>query len=178
MTLRGFALALLLIPSFAPASAQQTVSQLDLARYMGDWYEIGSIPVRFQKDCVGTLVHYKLRDDGKVEVINTCKINALDGRLNEAKGKAWIPDPSLPGRLKVMFFWPFRGDYWILEVGKDYEYAVVGHPKMQYLWILSRKPEMEEGLYQGILKRCADWGYDIGKLKKTLQRVPGGDKAK
>ena len=116
------------------------VPQVELGRYMGTWYEIASYPTWFQKGCAGSTATYALRPDGAVDVLNRCR---KGGELDSAHGTAWAPDPSVPAKLKVRFFWPFSGDYWIIELGPEYEYAVVGHPSREYLWILSRTPRME-----------------------------------
>jgi apolipoprotein D and lipocalin family protein len=147
----------------------EVVPYVDLGRYIGTWYEIGTIPQRFQKDCVAVTATYTLRDDGAISVLNKCRKKTLDGELKEAKGKAWIVDKKTNAKLKVRFFWPFKGDYWIIELDADYQYAVVGHPGREYLWILCRTPQMEESLYQDLLQRIANKGYDLSLIKRTLQ---------
>ncbi len=147
----------------------QTVAHVDLNRYMGKWYEIASFPQWFQKGCVASTATYTLRKDGKVDVLNQCRDKTLDGKLRDAKGKAWSVDPKGNARLKVRFFWPFSGDYWIIDLGKDYEYAVVGHPKRKYLWILSRTTQMDPAVYEGSLERLKQKHYDLSRLKQTLQ---------
>ena len=147
----------------------QTVPKVELDRYMGVWYEIASFPQRFQKGCVASKATYTLRDGGKVDVLNECRNETLDGKLRSAKGKAWVVDKTTNAKLKVRFFWPFSGDYWIIDLGSNYEYAVVGHPKRTYLWVLSRKPQMDPATYERILQRLKDQQYDLSRLKKTLQ---------
>ncbi|OGD25743.1 MAG: hypothetical protein A2V57_04505 [Candidatus Aminicenantes bacterium RBG_19FT_COMBO_65_30] len=150
----------------------EVVPRVDVQRYLGTWYEIATIPQRFQKGCVGVTAHYSLRADGDIDVVNVCRKETLDGKERSVRGKAWIVDRTTNAKLKVRFFWPFAGAYWIIELDKDYEWAVVGHPNRSYLWILSRTPQMESGLYDELLRRIAAKGYDLRKLKKTLQ--PGG----
>ncbi|MGB7295416.1 MAG: lipocalin family protein [Candidatus Aminicenantales bacterium] len=158
---------------FEPAAAEerplQVVPRVDLDRYLGTWYEIATIPQRFQKDCVGVTATYTLREDGKIEVLNKCRKKTLDGELKQVKGKAWVVDKVTNAKLKVQFFWPFRGDYWIIELDPDYQYAVVGHPGRKYLWILSRSPQLDESLYQDLVQRIANVGYDPSLIKRTLQ---------
>ncbi len=141
----------------------QTVAKVDVARYLGRWYEIARLPNRFQKGCAGSTADYALREDGEISVINSCR-NVHDGSLEQVTGRAWIVDTASNARLKVTFFWPFRGDYWIIELGKEYEYAVVGTPSRKYLWILSRTASMDEGLYAAILQRAAQQGFDAGAV--------------
>ncbi len=147
----------------------RTVERVELNRYLGVWYEISSFPQRFQKGCVASMATYSLRSDGKVDVLNQCRNETLDGKLRSAKGTAWVVDKKTNAKLKVRFFWPFSGDYWIIDLGVNYEYAVVGHPKRTYLWILSRTRQMDPGVYEKILQRLKEQKYDISRLKKTLQ---------
>jgi apolipoprotein D and lipocalin family protein len=147
----------------------EVVPYVDLGRYIGTWYEIATIPQRFQKDCVAVTATYTLREDGNIAVLNKCRKKTLDGELKEAKAKAWVVDKKSNAKLKVQFFWPFKGDYWIIELDPDYQFAVVGHPKRNYLWILSRAPKMDEVLYQDLIQRIANKGYDVSLIKRTLQ---------
>ena len=148
----------------------ETVNFVDLNRYVGQWYEIARYPHRFQEGCVGSKATYSLRDDGRVSVLNECYDKSFSGRLRSATGKARVVDKETNARLKVSFFWPFTGDYWIIDLGKDYEYAVVGHPDRKYLWILSRTPVMDDDVYQAILARLQKQEYDTAKLIRTAQK--------
>ena len=148
----------------------RVVSHVDLRTYTGTWYEIARYPTRFQEGCVGSRATYTLREDGDIAVLNQCHIGSLDGEISSAKGKGWVIDPGTNAKLKVSFFWPFSGDYWIIDLGENYDYAVVGHPSREYLWVLSRTPRMDEGLYNQILGRLKDQHYDVSKLVKTSQQ--------
>jgi apolipoprotein D and lipocalin family protein len=146
------------------------VSYVDLSRYAGTWYEIARYPHRFQEGCVGSKATYTLRDDGKISVLNECYDKTFDGKIRSAKGKAWVVDKKTNAKLKVSFFWPFAGDYWIIDLGKNYEYAVIGHPERKYLWILSRNKEIECEVYERILSRLKEIQYDTSRLIKTPQK--------
>ncbi len=150
----------------APQTPLETVPRVDLNRYVGRWYEIASFPTWFQKGCLGSTADYRLRPDGEIDVLNQCR-KAPDGVPDSARGRAWVTDPGTNAKLKVQFFWPFRGDYWIIDLGRDYDYAVVGHPGRDYLWVLSRTPHMDDELYGRILERVRQKGYDPGRLVKT-----------
>ena len=141
----------------------QTVAQVDLTRYLGLWYEIGRYPNSFQKGCLGSTAMYSARPDGEIDVLNSCR-NEKDGSLREAKGRAWVIDNASNARLKVSFFWPFRGDYWIIDLGKEYEYAVIGTPNRKYLWILSRTPEMHPEVLAKIIENVEKQGFVRDKL--------------
>jgi apolipoprotein D and lipocalin family protein len=146
------------------------VPYVDISRYIGVWHEIARYPHSFQEGCVGSKATYALRDDGKISVLNECYDKSFSGKIRSAKGKAWIVDKETNAKLKVSFFWPFAGDYWIIDLGKNYEYAVIGHPKRKYLWILSRTKEIEGEVYEAILSRLKDDQYDTSRLIKTDQQ--------
>lgn len=139
------------------------VPAVDLARYMGTWHEIARLEHTFQKGCVGSTATYALRPDGEVDVINRC-INEEDGSKREATGRAWVVDPSTNAKLKVTFFWPFRGDYWIIDLGSEYEYVAVGAPNRKYLWIMARQPVIDEKVYAAIVERAARLGFPVENL--------------
>lgn len=167
--MRTAALALLALSGCAhPGTPLRTVDRIDLKRYAGTWYEIATIPASFQKGCVGVTATYTLRPDGDVDVVNTCRRESLDGPERSVHGKAWSVDPS-NAKLEVQFFWPFHGDYWVIDLGPEYDYSVVGHPSRDYLWILCRKPRMDEVTYQAILERLAAQEYDLARIVRTPQ---------
>jgi apolipoprotein D and lipocalin family protein len=148
------------------------VDNVDLRRYAGKWYEIARYPNRFQRNCQSdTTAIYTLRDDGKVQVVNACREKSGDKRT--ARGTAKVVDKKTNAKLKVTFFWPFYGDYWVIGLSPDYQYAIVGEPSRKYLWILSRTPNLEEATYQKVLKLVEMLGYQPGKLQKTPQSVQG-----
>jgi len=148
------------------AQELKTVSSVDLKKYSGTWYEIASFPQRFQKGCEFTTAEYTPTDKGYVIVENRCKRN---GNESYIKGKAFVDKNSGNAKLKVQFFWPFKGKYWIIDLADDYSYAVVSHPDKKYLWILSRKPTLDEEVYNGIISRLKEKGFDLRKLKITKQ---------
>ena len=162
-------LAIPAIPLQGDLPPLEVVPQVDLDRYLGTWHEIATIPQRFQRGCVAVTARYSLRPDGDIEVVNSCRKNTLDGKEKSVKGKAWVVDKTTNAKLKVRFFWPFSGDYWIIDLDENYQWAVVGHPNRNYLWILSRTPRMDAGLYDTLLNRIEAKGYDLSKIQPTLQ---------
>jgi apolipoprotein D and lipocalin family protein len=162
-------IAMFMISFSCSSQAPETVKFVDLEKYAGVWYEYASFPARFQKGCTNTTAEYKLSPKGYVIVINKC---TREKNRTGIEGKAFIVPNSGNAKLKVQFFWPFRGDYWILELADDYTWAAVGSPKRNYLWILSRAPVMEEKLYNEITSRVAAKGFDISKLQKTTHSNP------
>jgi apolipoprotein D and lipocalin family protein len=160
----GFACSL---PRGGPDYGGETVARVDLERYMGKWVEIASFPAWFQRDCFCTTAEYELRGD-HVSVKNSCRRGSSRGELDVATAKAFAIAGSNNSRLKVQFFWPFKGDYWIIALDDHYQYAMVGHPGKEYLWILSRTPEMPENVYLSLVETAREKGYDVTKLRKTL----------
>ncbi len=150
----------------------ETVPNVDLDKYIGTWFEIASFPQRFQKGCHGTTATYSKTDKDYIIVENRCFKDSINGKESSIKGKAFIDENTGNSKLKVQFFWPFKGKYWIIDLAEDYSYAVVGHPDRDYLWILSRTSKMEDKIYQSILLRIAEKGFDINKLNKTVQADP------
>lgn len=148
----------------------RTVPRVEVPRYVGTWYEIASYPQRFQKGCTGTTATYTLEEDGSLGVVNRCFKETLDGEESRAEGRARVVDRTTNAKLEVSFFWPFWGDYWIVELGPNYEYAAVGHPSRDYLWILSRTPTMDDATYEALLARLEAQGYDRKRLNRTLQK--------
>jgi apolipoprotein D and lipocalin family protein len=159
-------LALLPLPGFADAPVS-AVPAVDLARYVGKWYEIAAFPMFFQRNCVGdTTAEYGLAPDGELSVTNRCR---TEGGFDEAKGSGTAVEGSSNARLKVSFFWPFRSDYWVIGLDPDYRWAVVGNPNRRFLWLLSRTPQLPQDLLDAALKAAADQGYDLKQLRYTTQ---------
>lgn len=147
----------------------KVVENVDIERYTGTWYEIARLPNRFEEGLKCVTATYQLREDGKISVINSGRQIENPDTKEEAKGWAKIPNKKTPGKLKVTFFWPFFGKYWILDLGKDYNYALVGSPSRKYLWILSRHKTMEETEYKKLLNKAENMGFDTSSMIKTEQ---------
>jgi apolipoprotein D and lipocalin family protein len=146
----------------------ETVAKVDLSRYLGHWYEIAKYQNRFERKCERDVTAtYAVRADGKISVVNRCTTH--DGKVTESNGWAKVVDQETNAKLKVTFFWPFFGDYWIIDLGANYEYAVIGEPSRKYLWILSRSAKMDDAVYAGIAKRLKEKGYDASKLERMTQ---------
>jgi apolipoprotein D and lipocalin family protein len=146
-----------------------TVARVDLERYQGTWYEIARLPVSFENNCYGVTATYTLRGDGTLRVVNACHKGALDGPEKRVTGQAWVVDQGTNARLKVQFFWPFSGDYWVFMLDPEYNWAVVGSPDRQRLWVLSRTPQMGNTLLEGIISRMEDEGFAVTRMIRTPQ---------
>ncbi|MBC3539063.1 lipocalin family protein [Rufibacter sediminis] len=159
------ALYLALKPKNAPLP---TVASVDLQRYAGKWYEIAAFPQRFEKGCHCTFAEYTPKE-GYVEVRNTCRKGSPAGKEDGVVGKAFPVEGSHNAKLRVQFFWPFRGDYWILALADDYSHALVGTPDRDYLWILSRAPQLDSAIFARLSQKARELGFDTRRLVKTDQ---------
>jgi apolipoprotein D and lipocalin family protein len=145
----------------------ETVDSVDVNRYLGKWYEIARLPNSFQKECDCTTAEYSLIDSTTIRVINKCLKN---GELDDANGKAFVVEGSKNSKLRVQFFWPFRGDYWIIELDKEnYNFALVGTPSRKYLWILSRTAKMDKVTLQKLISAASGKGFNTSELIYTKQ---------
>ena len=145
------------------------VKKLDIERYLGKWYEIARYDHSFERGLVGVTASYSLRKNGKIKVVNAGFKKTINGQKSEAIGTAKIPDPEIPSKLKVSFFWFFYGDYYVLELDENYQWAIIGSSSDKYLWILCRSPQMDENLYNELLNKLLNKGYDVNKLIKVEQ---------
>lgn len=135
------------------------VASFDLNRFLGSWYEIARFDHRFERGMEQTKANYVLREDGKVDVLNT---GMKDGEFSEAKGVAKLTDT--PALLRVSFWGPFYSDYRIMLLDDNYQYALIGSGSDDYLWILSRTPQISDALKSKILAEAQRRGYDTNKL--------------
>lgn len=150
-------------------SSLETVKSVDIKKYSGKWYEIANYPNSFQKNCTATTAEYTISEKGYLTVENRCRKYTMDGNESYIKGKAFVVKNSNNSKLKVQFFWPFRGDYWIIGLDENYQWAIVSEPSKKYLWILSRQNKLEDLTYNSILKLLENKGFDLTKIVKTVQ---------
>jgi apolipoprotein D and lipocalin family protein len=159
-----------LAPVHAQPAPLQAVPSLDVPRYMGTWYEIAKYPNSFQKKCASsTQATYSLQADGRVQVLNRCKTE--QGEWSEALGAARQTGGATSAQLKVRFapawlsFIPMVwGDYWVIALDPDYQWVVVSEPQREYLWILSRTPQLPAATYQQLLDKIAAQGFDLKRI--------------
>jgi apolipoprotein D and lipocalin family protein len=175
------ALATLVVPALLAQSPKpvETVDNVDLERYAGDWYEVARFPNRFQDQCAGDVrVTYRRRSDGRIDVINRCRKS--DGEIDVANGIARVVDQQTNAQLEVRFAPAFLswlpmvwGDYWIIGLDADYQWAVVGDPSRKYLWILSRTPVLDSSAFSAAVERARTQGFDTARLERTENSTPG-----
>jgi len=147
----------------------QVISSVDFKRYQGLWYEIARLPFYFERKLKCCTATYTLREDGKITVVNRGYNIDDPQKKSESEGIAWIPDKKSPAKIKVRFFWPFTGDYWILYLEENYRYVLVGEPGLKYLWILAREKKMDDRTYNMLMQIAIDNGYDVNSIIRVEQ---------
>ena len=159
----------------APLPPVSTIATLDVPRYMGTWYEIAKFPNRFQAKCVAnTRARYLAQTDGSVQVLNSCV--TADGSTIDALGKAIQVGAATSPKLQVRFapawlswlpmVW---GDYWVIDLDADYQLAAVSDSKREYLWVLSRTPQVNDKAYGALMERLKAQHFEVQKLERTVQ---------
>lgn len=152
----------------------RSVESLDISRYLGKWYEIARFENGFEDDCVGVTAEYARKDDGAIAVTNTCRKHVLDGAVEIAQGTARLVDTQTNAKLAVSFdpLGLFEGDYWVIALEENYQWAIVGEPEGRYLWVLARTPQINDAVRARALEELERYGYNTSALHWTLQ--PGG----
>lgn len=160
--MKNFKILLLVFFAFSCKSTNiKVVDNFDVKKYMGTWYEIARLENSFEKGCSKAKANYTLRDDGGVDVVNSC---VKDGKQQVADGTAYFKVAPTVGSLKVSFFWPFYGSYNIIFLDKDYQYALVEGGSYNYFWILSRKPELDKKTLNMLLEKAKKFGFETKEL--------------
>lgn len=161
----------------ASASELQPIPSLDLKLYAGEWYEVARKPNSFQKNCGATKVKYEL-DNDKMKVLNICRKKNADGEFSTANGIARVADKKINSKLKVSFvpllkhLGLFAGNYWVLALDEDYQWALVGEPRRRYLWLLSRKPRIQSLDFVEISSKADLMGYDTSDFTQSPPWTP------
>jgi apolipoprotein D and lipocalin family protein len=160
---------------FWEVDAMKTVAQVDLSRFMGDWYVVGNIPTFVERGAVNAVETYRMREDGRIDIAFTFRKGAPDGKRKRYRSTGFVINDKTGAEWRVQFFWPVKFPYFILELDPDYHYTVVGVPSRKYVWIMSRTPRLDEAVYRDLLNRLEGHGYDINKIQKVPQIWPGDD---
>ncbi len=142
---------------------------VEVDRYLGRWYELARYEAGFQKACEAVTADYSLVAPERIKVINSCRKGSVSGKAEQATGKAKIVAGSSGAKLKVSFFGPFYGDYWVLDHAEDYSWSIVGEPSGRFLWLLHRQPNPGAATLNRMKARATELGYDVGLLRKTQQ---------
>jgi apolipoprotein D and lipocalin family protein len=158
----------LLLMAACHAESLDVVPDVDLARFQGKWYEVAKLPRATESGCTGTTAFYRLKSDSEIDVVNECRLGDLTGPVRTVSANARVTDPGARAKLSIDFG-GFYGDYWIIDLGERYEFAVIGHPTRDYLWILSRTPTLDAAKLADILGRARAKKFDVSRLEYTKQ---------
>jgi len=151
----------------------QTVRQVDLPRFMGDWYVIANIPTFIEKGAHNAVESYRLEPDGTIDTVFTFRADGFDGPPKRYNPRGFIFDRESNAVWGMQFIWPIKADYRIVWLTPDYSQTVIGRDARDYVWIMARTPEIPEADYQAILAFLKQQGYDISKIQKVPQRWTG-----
>jgi len=147
----------------------KTVDYVDIECFMGDWYVIAIIPNFIEKDAVNGIESYTLLDNNRVQIDYIFRKNSADGKQKHLKPKAWIYNTQTNSEWRVQFIWPIKVPYLIIDLAEDYSYTVIGEPSRKFVWIMSRKPTLEDEKYESIIQKLSQVGYDASKIRKMPQ---------
>jgi apolipoprotein D and lipocalin family protein len=154
----------------APKKAPlKTVDHVDLSRFMGDWYVIGTIPWIVEKNNVGTMDLYKMRPDGRIGITYAFHKKDLSAKRQEMHAIGTVLDKQSNARWGVQFIWPFKAPYLVIQLAPDYSTTTIGYPSRDLIWIMARTPTLSESVYQSLLQKAAAQGYDTNRIVKVPQ---------
>lgn len=143
---------------------------VDLEQFMGDWYVISHIPTPFEVHATNAVESYRWNEAADcIDIEYHHNEGRSDGPLKHYPQKAWITDKQTNAEWKVQFFWPMRFSYQVLEVASDYSWCLIGTSSKNFVWMMARKPHLEDDIYQELLQKLDSWGYDLAKLRKVPQ---------
>lgn len=151
------------------------VEKVDVLSYAGKWFSLYSIPTFMDKHWRQTTETYVIHPDGYFAVFTAYKVVG-EQKQKYIRSKLFTVRGTGNARYKAQHVWPLKIDYWIIELAEDYSYVVVGHPKHKYLFIMARKPQIEESLLKEIIARCEERGYDTTKLVSQEHKQPAKEK--
>lgn len=163
-------LALNACQSAPPLPPIRTAAQVDLPRFMGEWYVLGNIPTFIEKQAFNAREHYALNDDGSVATTFTFNKGAFDGPEKIYHPKGFIRDTDTNAVWGMQFIWPFKAEYRVLFVNEAYDQAVIGRSKRDYLWIMARTPSLSTASYEALERLVAEQGYDVAKIRRVPHR--------
>lgn len=144
-----------------------TVNYVDLQKFMGDWYVIANIPTAFEKNAHNPIESYRLNPDGTIATAFTFNDGSLQGEQKVFTATGFVLNKQTNAEWGMQFFWPIKADYRVIYVDQNYQYTVVGRNKRDYLWIMARRPDMPESVYNELRQMVVAMGYD----EQLIQRA-------
>jgi len=167
---RAFVLVLLALAGCATPAPMPTVERVDLARFMGDWYVIASIPTFIERGAHNAVESYRLERDGSIATTFAFRAGSFDGAARRYNPRGFVLDPASNALWGMQFVWPVKADYRIVHLAPDYSQTVIARQKRDYVWIMARTPAIAEADYQRLLGIVASLGYDPARVQKVPQR--------
>lgn len=165
-----FVCAVLVLSGCSGQAPIKTAESVDLSRFMGDWYVIANIPTFIEKGAHNAVESYQLNDDGSIATTFSYRADRFDGEKKTYQPTGYVEDTQSNAVWGMQFIWPFKLEYRILHVANDYSTTIIGRSKRDYVWIMARTPELDEGQYKSLLKIVEQRGYDVSKVNKVPQR--------
>ena len=147
-----------------------TVDYVDLERFMGDWYVIAHIPASLEKNAYGAVESYKLADDGSIETTFTFREGSFDGKAKKYTPRGFVRDRESNAEWGMQFVWPIKADYRIVHLDPGYTVTIVGRSERDYVWIMARRPKIEAELYDALVRKVAELGYDPALIRRVPQQ--------
>ena len=145
----------------------RTAEAVDLPRFMGDWYVIGNIPTPIETQAYNAVESYALNDDGTVATTFTFNKGSFSGERKSYSPKGFVREGTNNAVWGMQFLWPFKAEYRVVYVDEDYQQTIIGRTKRDYVWIMSRKPQIPEAQYQTLVDLLEDEGYDVSKIRRV-----------
>jgi apolipoprotein D and lipocalin family protein len=171
-SLSGLALSLATLMGCSSPAPMPPVAQVDLPRFMGDWYVIASIPSRAERQAFNAVESYALLPDGKIQTTFRYREGGFDGEAKTMHPVGTVQPDTGNAIWGMQFIWPIQAEYVIAYLDPDYREVIVGRSKRDYVWIMARTPELPEAQYQSLVERVAALGYATADLRRVPQRWP------
>jgi apolipoprotein D and lipocalin family protein len=169
LTISGLIMMLCACQS-TPIAPMPTVAQVDLQRFMGDWYVIANIPTFIEKGAHNAIESYRLDSDGTIATTFTFRDGAFDGKPKKYSPRGFVKDTRSNALWGMQFIWPIKSDYRITYLADDYSQTIISREARDYVWIMARTPNIPETDYQRLLKIVGEQGYDLSQIQKVPQQ--------
>jgi apolipoprotein D and lipocalin family protein len=172
MTIRSILIGALLLAGcragdHPPLALAQDV---DLDRFMGDWYVIANIPTFIEKGAHNAVESYRRAEDGTIETTFTFRAGGFDGEQKRYTPRGFVRAGSGNAVWGMRFVWPVKADYRIAYLNEDYSQTVIGREARDYVWIMAREPAIPDADYERLLAFLGQQGYDVSRVQKVPQR--------
>jgi len=148
----------------------ETVEYVDIDKFMGDWYVIANIPTFIEKEATNAIESYRLDDEGNIATTFTFYKESSPDKITKYTPKGFIVNKKTNAEWEMQFVWPFKSKFLIIYLDQNYETTVIGHPSKNYVWIMSREPEIDNFKYTSIMNELSSIGYDLKKIQKVPQK--------